>query len=47
MAVLTLTALLLGKETEDVSLDEGEAEGEGQAVSADDATRAAVPSSAP
>ncbi|WP_121749288.1 MFS transporter [Streptomyces sp. E2N166] len=45
MAVLTLTALLLGKETKDVSLDEGE--GEDQAVSADDGTRAAVSSSAP
>ncbi|MFJ7773453.1 MFS transporter [Streptomyces sp. NPDC097107] len=45
MAVLTLTALLLGKETKDVSLDEGE--GEDQTVSADDGTRAAVPSSAP
>ncbi|MGW7282043.1 MFS transporter [Streptomyces sp. NPDC054844] len=44
MAVLTLTALLLGKETKDVSLDEGE--GEDQAVSADDGTRAAVSSSA-
>ncbi|MBQ1096473.1 MHS family MFS transporter [Streptomyces sp. b94] len=47
MAVLTLTALLLGKETKDVSLDEGEDEGEDQTVSADDGTRAAVPSSAP
>ncbi|MFE6595085.1 MFS transporter [Streptomyces sp. NPDC057781] len=47
MAVLTLTALLLGKETKDVSLDEGESEGEDQTVSADDGTRPAVSSSAP
>ncbi|MFJ8149447.1 MFS transporter [Streptomyces sp. NPDC096048] len=49
MAVLTLTALLLGKETKDVSLDEGE-DGEGvgdAAASADDGTRATVTSSAP
>ncbi|MFJ8193691.1 MFS transporter [Streptomyces sp. NPDC096094] len=49
MAVLTLTALLLGKETKDVSLDEGE-DGDGAgdaAASADDGTRATVTSSAP
>ncbi|GGY97876.1 MFS transporter [Streptomyces poonensis] len=41
MAVLTLTALLLGKETKDVSLDDGEG------APADDVTRAAAASSAP
>jgi metabolite-proton symporter len=40
MAVLTLTALLLGKETKDVSLDDDEA------ASADDGTRAPAASSA-
>ncbi|MFE0893785.1 MFS transporter [Streptomyces rochei] len=42
MAVLTLTALLLGKETKDVSLDEGET-----APAAEDAPAAPVTTSAP